>query len=77
MKLRGNVGWVNITVAATAHWLCVKHAPGAKIGNTYNIGKPTAYTSSALYLFSVHNIAPTYFCSNGDVMYNNKVHFFA
>jgi hypothetical protein len=29
----------------------------------------------ALYLISVHNIAPTYLCSHGNVMYNNQAHF--
>jgi hypothetical protein len=41
-----------------------------------NYCKPTPYTY-ALYLTSGLNIAPTNFCWNGNVMYNNKAHFFA
>jgi hypothetical protein len=97
-----------MTVAGTANWLYVKHAPGGKIANyikyrqssrkqyhflssistppaincskereVRNYCKQTAYTYSALYLFGVHNIAPTYFCPNGNVMYNTKAHFCA
>jgi hypothetical protein len=52
------------------------HSYTPKDDKVQNYCKPTAYTYSALYLFGVHNIAPTYFCSNGNVMYNNnKTHF--
>jgi hypothetical protein len=100
------VAWAPVTVAGTAHWLCVEHAPGG--GNTElctipvkqpltiphnlipqrihpsnpqkspppkkksevrNYYKPTTYTYSAIYLLNVHNTAPSYFCSYGNVMY--------